>query len=102
MRTIICSAIHFNNGVVNPHQPKNVEIGFVVCGRRHHDCYGTIYVLSKGSREYLELETEQGFITSDNFFVTREIAWEIAEKANQIKEDNRRFTQGRLFSEDLY
>lgn len=27
---------------------------------------------------------------------------EIAEKANQIKEDNRRFTQGRLFSEDLY
>jgi hypothetical protein len=39
---ILCSAIWINDNQVHKQQPENIEIGFVICGRRHHNCYQTI------------------------------------------------------------
>lgn len=36
---IICAAIWINDKIKHQQQPTNVEIGFVVCGRRHNNCY---------------------------------------------------------------
>lgn len=33
---IICAANHYDDGKKHPHTPKNIEQGFVICGRRHH------------------------------------------------------------------
>jgi hypothetical protein len=42
MEFIICSALYYNDGASHLHQPKNIDTGFVICGRRHHNCYGTL------------------------------------------------------------
>lgn len=99
---IICSAIHFNNGGKYEHQPKNISEGFVVCGRRHHNCYATTSLVT-GSEEMINAINEvngraiQGFLTSKDNFVDRKQAGEIAfrEKQTERKTDC-------LFSEDLY
>ena len=102
-QTIICSAIWFDDGVdTYVHQPKNIETGFVICGRRHHNCFTTIAILMGLKKERSFKDDIQGFLTSDDLFVSREEAWIIAEKAGQILENPNRFTTGRLFSEDLY
>lgn len=44
---IICSAIHFDDGKEYVHQPKNIKSGFVVTGRRHHNCYNVLSSLGK-------------------------------------------------------
>ncbi len=38
---ILSAANYYNDGKKHEHQPNNIEIGFVVCGRRHHNCIGT-------------------------------------------------------------
>ncbi len=99
---ILCSSIYFDDGVVYEQQPVNILTGFTVQGRRHSDCFMTMYILTKKSKEFLTFEKTQGFLTDTNRFVTREEAWTNAQNAGQIKEDSHRFTQRRLFSEDLY
>lgn len=39
---ILCAAIWINDGLKHEQQPENIETGFVVCGRRHNNCYQTI------------------------------------------------------------
>lgn len=95
-RYILCSAIHFDDGKKHVHVPVNIKSGYVVCGRRHHDCFYTCGTLDPDLK-YLKFEKEQGFVTNDNHFVTREAAAEIALASGQIKEE-----KIRLFSEDLY
>lgn len=96
---IICAAIWFNDGKVYSHQPKNIIEGIVVCGRRHHNCFLTAYELN--GKEKLKHVSDygiiQGFVTSDDRFVDRKFAGEIAFKAGQINE-----LTDCLFSEDLY
>ena len=89
---IICAAIHFESNKVQAHQPKNITHGLVVCGRRHHNCFATIYTFDVKLKEI-----EQGFITSKDRFVNRKEAGEIAFKAGQTKE-----LRTCLFSEDIY
>lgn len=76
--------------------------------------HGTIISLPPPARHHTILRTmditmgidalvppqNQGFLTSDGIYVNRVEAWEIAERAGQIK----RNTSGRpeLFSEDLW
>jgi len=36
---VICAANHFNDGKQYEHQPKNIKQGFIVTGRRHHNCF---------------------------------------------------------------
>jgi len=38
---ILCAAIWCNDGKKHVHQPRNVPKGFVIGGRRHHNCFIT-------------------------------------------------------------
>jgi hypothetical protein len=98
---IICAAIHFNDGKTHTHQPKNIEIGFVVTGRRHHNCFKTAFILAgeEVTKEYCRLKGNaiQGFVTSKDRFVDRKEGAEIAFTAGQIDKPTTC-----LFSEHLY
>jgi len=81
--------------------PKNCDKGIVVLGHRHGQCIWTIGCLT-GLRCVSNApdgvgENEQGFLTSQNRFVDREEAGEIAFFAGQTKK-----LKKILYSEDLY
>ena len=125
---ILCSAIHFNDGKKYDHQPVNITEGFVICGRRHHNCYNTLAAIGKatGLKETLKSLIDkadrdvQGFLTNLDRFVNRKEACKIALEADQIvrmkpnKELDEHFgvieepiliseqLYDDLFSEDLY
>jgi len=117
--TVICSAIWFNDGREHPHQPKNITSGFVVCGRRHHNCYSTLHsVLSfikfghfgendPDKKEilkwfnYLEERDVQGFLTSQNRFLNRKEAYDLVVETGQCEKE-KIICKNKLTSEDLY
>lgn len=104
---IICAAIWFNDGNKYNHQPKNVESGFIVSGRRHHNCFSSVQSIGKAlgydktlivkKGIALEEKEKQGFITNKDRFVDRIEAAQIAYEAKQIDKPLKK-----LFSEDLY
>lgn len=109
---IICSAIHFSDGKTYDHQPKNIESGFVISGRRHHNCYSTLQAIGASLgmegivRNHIERidRDNQGFITNTNRYVDRKEGMRIAKAANQLinpklHSDNE---DSILTSEDLY
>jgi hypothetical protein len=91
---IICAAIHYNDGKTYLHQPKNIDSGIVVCGRRHHNIIYNWNQLSLGKTRRTDTE---GFLTSKDRFVDRKEGGRIAFEAGQIKK-----ITDCLFSEDLY
>lgn len=105
MEKILCAANYYNDGVEYAHNPKNIDIGFITCGLRHHNCIQTFaqirgFPYSKKSLAILRTEI-QGFLTNKNRFVDRKEAGAIAYAANQLKVD--KFEIGdELFSEDMY
>lgn len=95
---ILCAAIHFDDGLSHISQPKNIKKGFVICGHRHHNCFGTLsQLVSKEKFIAFNQKNVQGFLTDTNEFVTREEAAFIAKNAGQCKDN-----VTKLFSEDLY
>lgn len=87
---IVCAAIYVNDGIVHEEQCGNIDIGFVIAGRRHGDCYSTAKILSNDNQELKEImvasgRDQQGFITSTNRYVGRAEAWIIAKENNQIQ-----------------
>lgn len=99
---IICAAVWYDDGKIHVHQPNNITSGFVVGGRRHHNCFMTSFILNgeetvQNKVRDEEWKVKQGFITSDDRFVERKEAGQIAFDAGQIK----KLTEC-LFSEDLY
>ena len=92
---VLCAAIWFNDGKEHVHQPKNIKEGFVICGRRHHNCF----MSKKLCEEYSEIKgtAVQGFLTSKDIFLNREEAGKLAFEQKQIPE-----LTDCLFSEDLY
>lgn len=108
---ILCAAIWVNDKIKHEDQPINIEIGFVVCGRRHLNCYQTITDLKGDEKEYFksiniitneDYRSHQGFITSLDRYVDRQEGWIIAKRNNQIKfclTDNK---DEILTSENLY
>jgi len=109
---ILCAAIWFNDCNPNyPHQPKNIETGFVVTGRRHHNCFATLSLLMGVAQDKYKADRkvmlhaliphEQGFITNLDRFVSREEGLQIAIAANQTI-DTKEVRGNKLFSEDLY
>lgn len=90
---IICAAIWVNDKQKHKQQPENIEIGFVVCGRRHHNCYQTIVDLKGDLNDYFkslnisddDYREHQGFITSLDRYVNRREGYIIAKENNQIK-----------------
>lgn len=115
---ILCAAIYYNDGKKHIHQPKNIETGFVIVGRRHHNCYATLSTIAdidtaiKLKIENIENKMtlddhrkSQGFITSLDRYVDRKEAWKIAKENNQIKFGLKVCDRGEdseLISENLY
>lgn len=115
---ILCAAIWYNDGGKYEAQPKNIESGFVVCGRRHHNCYQTVAVIA-GLDEAIKLKitnienrmtkedyrNSQGFITSLDRYVNRAEGYKIAKENNQIQFGATATENGEnsiLISENLY
>lgn len=97
---IICSAIHYDNNQQYMHQPKNVETGMVICGRRHHNIFPILVGLF-GKNRFKNANETQGFLTADDRFVDRKTALTMARSNNQIL-DERTVYGGNLCSENLY
>lgn len=74
--------------------PQNIDKGIVFSGRHHLQCMYQCYQIF-GLRQ-CELVEYSGFLTSDNRWVTRNEAGQIAFEAGQIPETKH------LFSEDLW
>lgn len=91
---IICAAIWYKDYNNNQNLPVNIDSGLVIYGPRHHNCIFTYYRLT-GDKTFRK--DIQGFITTEDRFVDRREAAEIAFNAGQINE-----TTDCLFSEDLY
>lgn len=98
---IVCSAIYFKDGKKYPHQPQNVDSGFVVTGFRHHNVYATMIAMGQNPEEYKKIPMEEGFITSLYRFVDRKKALRIAIRDKQVTEGHTH-SDTELFSEDLY
>ena len=89
---ILCAAYWHRANRLYKGQPENIRRGYVVAGWRHGNCIET----------HQELCTEkpygvQGFLTSDNRFVSRRAAAKIAFEAGQTGNNVECLT-----SEDLY
>lgn len=97
---IICAAIWFDDEIDRQLPEIESNTGYVIAGRRHHNCFFTASVLSEGGRICLPLKEVQGFLTNKNRFVDRKEAAEIAYKAGQIDQPTTHPIG--LFSEDLY
>lgn len=99
---LLCAAIWFKDGKKYEHQPKNVDSGIVICGRRHHNCFLTAYELNGGKKIIEKIGDDinrivQGFLTSDDRFVDRKESAVIAFNAGQTAK-----AHDHLISEDLY
>ena len=104
MEKIICSAIWFkpkNNDGNDDYgnQPINIDVGFVTCGVRHSNCFKVISDRYSSVAEWKQYyyQEKQGFLTSENRFIDRVEAVEVALQSGQIKERKKE-----LFSEDLW
>jgi len=95
---LLCAAIHYNDGKAHHHQPKNIKEGFVICGRRHHNCIITADMLRCKTKR---LPQVQGFLTNTDRFVDRTEAYHIAYDADQLLVKFKS-TVETLISEDIY
>lgn len=113
---ILCAAIWINDGEVHEQQPENIKTGFVICGRRHNNCYQTIKDVTGlhcnnvigdfiNSLSEDEIRNHQGFITSLDRYVNRKEGWKIAKENNQIQfglDASENGDESILISENLY
>lgn len=83
---ILCAAIWYNDGITRPNLPSNVATGVVICGRRHSNCRSTANLLIESPLIDKLVEVMCGYLTSDDRFVDRREAGEIAYAAGQISE----------------
>ena len=102
---ILCAANYYNDGIKYDHSCKNIKTGFVICGRRHHNCIATFakmvgFPYDEKGHELMRTE-QQGFITNTDRWVDRLEALKIAKEANQLITGEGNESLG-LFSEDLY
>lgn len=94
---ILCSVIHYDDGKEHVHQPLNIKTGFVVCGRRHHNIFYSVYVINGNNK--LDDYATQGFLTRNNLFLNRQEAYILAKENGQLIHSHK---EGELFSEDIY
>jgi hypothetical protein len=101
---ILCAANWYKTEDKVPHQPKNIDQGFVVSGHRHCSIYPVAAHLSGEEWDALRRNEEHGFLTSDNRWVNRQEGYAIAETAGQLNMDEvrRRGGDRTLYSEDIY
>lgn len=91
---VLCAAIHFDDGKKREGQPDNIQSGFVIAGRRHHNCYATLQAIGEalGITEGIVKNLfervgrdSQGFITNLDRYVDRKEGYRIAKAAGQIQ-----------------
>lgn len=102
MERILCSAIHVKDGKKHEHQPKNIDSGFVVCGRRHHNCFYTISLMGNPEYKNMAGRDGQGFLTNTDKFVSRKEAYLIAKEAGQLLHNLHDISNPILISEDVW
>lgn len=96
---ILCSAIYIDDGIVYSDSrvmPGNKKSGMVVCGQRHHNCYGILHQFLRDKVDIIK--SDEGFLTSKGNFLTRDEAKELAFRIGQITET----ISTTLTSEDLW
>ena len=101
LEKILCAAIWLRDGNIYDHQPRNIYTGIVIAGRRHHNCFLTLFKL-RGEQGYDKKNIDQGFITNTDRYVDREEAYLIAAKARQLILPRTNKPHTILMSEDLY
>lgn len=74
---LMCAAMWIRDGQTHPHQPRNIETGFVVCGFRHHNILQTNWIL-RGEEAEIYSDIEFGFLTTYERFLNREEAMKLA------------------------
>ena len=95
---ILCSAIYVQDGNIYEHQPKNISSGYVICGRRHHNCFTSMQIFKELNKfDWDKKQVIQGFLTNEDRFVDRIEGAKIAFECGQIKDEKER-----LISEHLY
>ncbi len=90
---ILMAAVYFHDGIQREHQPSNCGKGIVLCGWRHHNIMTNAHYLGIDK----SVTHTQGFLSSDNEFLTRDDAAHFAFLAGQIDEES-----DFLYSEDIY
>lgn len=103
---ILCAANWYNDHLVHEHSPFNIVEGFVVCGRRHHNCID-IFAMIAGfpyddKANKLRKTEVQGFLTNTNRFVDRKEALIIARGAGQLIHQIELDSNVGLTSEDVW
>lgn len=106
MEKVLCAAIHYKNFKSPIHTCRNIKQGIVLCGHRHAHIIGQMFELT-GKRtitngEHATGEFIQGFLTSENRFVNRKEALQIAKANNQIIHSIPLDEGIGLTSEDIY
>jgi hypothetical protein len=61
-----------------------------------------IAALGRDEWHAVEEHHQQGFVTSEGYFVGREAAWQLAEEAGQLLDCAPTGPRGTLFSEDIW
>ena len=94
---ILCSSVWFDDGKKHNYQPKNINIGFVMCGYRHNSIFAQFGMTVKERKDIGIYTREQGFLTNLNRFVNRMEAAKISYLSGQVDKPLKE-----LYSEDLY
>lgn len=100
---ILCAAIYIDDGKQHEHQPVNIPSGFVVAGRRHHNCIYTASLMGEADpviAAAMKSRDNQGFLTSHDRYVSRSTAVLIARKQGQLLVPEMHTEE--LTSEELY
>jgi hypothetical protein len=98
---ILCAAILVEDGEEHLHQPRNIKKGFVICGRRHHNCYRILEKIP-GVDKLNVGRKNQGFLTNLDRYIDRKEAFQIAKAAGQCLQPDLINENIGLTSEDLY
>jgi hypothetical protein len=101
---ILCAANHYDDGEKYDHQPRNITQGFVVAGRRHHNCITTFAIMArwKDPEKMQRVPCVQGFLTSKDRFLNRVEARQLAISCGQLTGEDDRNVHGIIMSEDLW
>jgi hypothetical protein len=96
---ILSAAIWYtDNYIKHTDQPLNIKYGIVIAGRRHSSCYSVLRMINSN---FTENDVISGFITSNNLFLCRtdaaQMAWDAGQLLPHIKE-----CPNYLISEMLY
>lgn len=78
--------------------------GYIIRGHRHSDCFKTAREMGRyNMMDFRNIGSKgQGFVTSRNRFVTREVGRKLQDAAGIPSANPEGYMPGTLFSEDLY